>query len=51
LVETLRYKPEVSTPYGLIYGLIGMFNLNPHYGPRIDSVSKRNEYLGVKRGR
>ena len=50
LVEALRYKPEGSIPDGFI----GMFHWNPHYGPGVDSTSKRKEYqeyfLGFKGG-
>jgi hypothetical protein len=45
LVEALRYKPE-SRGFDSCWGNWNFLltqALRPHYGPRVDSVSNRNE--------
>jgi hypothetical protein len=54
LVELLRYKPEgLGFDSRLCHWTISLtYFFRPHYGPEVDSASKRNEYqecfLGVK---
>jgi hypothetical protein len=54
MVEALRYKPEGrGIDYRLCYWNFSLTkSFRPHYGPGVDSISKRNGYqeyiLGVK---
>jgi len=52
LVEALRYEP-VQFPMMSLEFFIDI-SFQPHYGPKVDSASNRNEYqeyfLGVKVG-